>query len=124
VWIRFGYRYRGAQTSATPTDYHYVVRRRHRGGSHLEGFVLTAALVPQHLAVMPYRPDAHASVVVNMPDLTTSTGVFAVVEGQAIVVAFDMVIALVHPPAGCLLDREMRGRRGHRPASSGFRRVI
>jgi hypothetical protein len=73
---------------------------------------------------MPYRPDAHASVVVNMPDLTTSTGVFAVVEGQAIVVAFDMVIALVHPPAGCLLDREMRGRRGHRPASWGFRRVI
>jgi hypothetical protein len=73
---------------------------------------------------MPYRPDAHASVVVDMPGLAAAAGVFEVVEGQPVVVTFEMTIALCHPPARCLLLGEMSGRRGHRPASSDFGRVI
>src|SRR5258705_3885353 len=68
---------------------------------------------------MSYRPGAHASVVVDVADLAAAAGVFEIVEGQAVVVTFDMAIALSHPPAGRLLLGKMRGRRGHRPASSG-----
>jgi hypothetical protein len=83
-----------------------------------------AALVPQHFAVMPYRPDAHTPVVEDMPDFAAPAGVFEVIEGQAVIITFDMAIALGHPPAGRLLLGKMRGRCGHRPASSGCGRVI
>jgi hypothetical protein len=86
--------------------------------------MFAASLVSQYFAVMSNRPDAHASVVVDVPDLAAAAGVFEVFEGQPVVVTFEMAIALGPPPTGCLLLGEMRGRRGHRPASSDIGRVI
>jgi hypothetical protein len=86
--------------------------------------MFAGSLVSQYFAVMSNRPDAHASVVVDVPDLAAAAGVFEVFEGQPVVITFEMAIALGHPPAGCLLFGEMRGRRGHRSASSGLSRVI
>jgi hypothetical protein len=59
-----------------------------------------------------------------MPDLVAAAGVFEVVVGEAVVIAFDMVIAICRSPAGRLLLREVRRGRDHRPASSGVGRVI
>jgi hypothetical protein len=59
-----------------------------------------------------------------MPDLAAAAGEFEVVVDEAIVVSFDMVIAICRAPAGRLLLREVRRGRDHRPASSGVRRVI
>ncbi|MCH9735460.1 MAG: hypothetical protein K0U78_13065, partial [Actinomycetia bacterium] len=52
------------------------------------------ALVPQHFAAMPNRLYPHASVVVDVPDLTASAGVLEVVIQQALIVIFDMMIAV------------------------------
>ncbi|WP_181428285.1 hypothetical protein [Mycolicibacterium moriokaense] len=70
---------------------------------------------------MSYRPDVHAPVVVDVPGFAAAAGVFEIVEGQTVVVAFDVVIALVHPPAGRLLLGKVRGRRGHHPATPKVR---
>jgi hypothetical protein len=86
--------------------------------------MFAAALVHQHFAVMSYRPKASSSVVVHMPDLAAAAGVSEVGVGEAVVITFDMVIAIRRSPAGRLLLREVRRGRNHRPASSGVRRVI
>jgi hypothetical protein len=59
-----------------------------------------------------------------MPDLAAAAGVFEVVVFEAVVITFDMVIAICRSPAGRLLLREVRRGRNHWPASSGVRRVI
>jgi len=73
---------------------------------------------------MSCRPKASGSVVVHMPDLVAAAGVFEVVVGEAVVIAFDMVIAICRSPAGRLLLGEVRRGRDHRHASSGVGRVI
>jgi hypothetical protein len=59
-----------------------------------------------------------------MPDLAAAAGVSEGVVGEAVVITFDMVIAICRSPTGRLLLREVRRGRNHRPASSGVRRVI
>jgi hypothetical protein len=86
--------------------------------------VFAAALVPQDFAAMSYRPKASSSVVVHVPALTATAGVLEDVVGEAIVVTFDMAIAIYRSPAGRFLLGEVRDGRDHRPASSGVRRVI
>jgi hypothetical protein len=93
-------------------------------GLYLERLVFAAALVPQYLAVVPDRPYAHASVMVNMPGLAAATRELQVVVRQAVIITFDMMIAICHAPTGGLLFREVRSGCNHRPASSGVRRVI
>jgi hypothetical protein len=56
-----------------------------------------------------------------MADLAAAAAVFEVVVGEAVVITFDMVIAICRSPAGRPLLREVRRGRNHRPTSSGVR---
>src|SRR5690349_5242836 len=144
VWLRIGYTLEtiaidrfgsvsamaiAARRPAPPPPittmlYEAVIAASHCRRSHFERLMLGAALVAQNLAVVADGPHVHATVVVGVPGLATAAGESDVVEAQAVIVTFDVVVARCRAPARSLLAGEMCGQCGHCPASSGLTPVM